>query len=155
MLLLPSFAYFSWTSHRHRLFSPYFEMACIYVWLLLQRNDARIIVGTFYEAQARHVFCQVNNNKTILRKSELNSQKQSRRVIFENAFSLAAFFWKHCVEIYNFRVLNQNQSSYSVQSQQTTQWTNQNSKSMFDTWHVRHVRASHDCFSLPLNLIEQ
>lgn len=24
-----------------------------------QRNDARIIVGTFYEAKARHVFCQV------------------------------------------------------------------------------------------------
>ncbi|CAH3039067.1 unnamed protein product [Porites lobata] len=24
----------------------------------LERNDARIIVGTFYEAQARHVFCQ-------------------------------------------------------------------------------------------------
>lgn len=30
-----------------------------YFWSFYQRNDARIIVGTFYEAKARHVFCQV------------------------------------------------------------------------------------------------
>ena len=30
-----------------------------------QKNDARIIVGMFYEDQARRVFCEVNNSACI------------------------------------------------------------------------------------------
>ena len=47
---------------------------------ILQRNDARIIVGTFYEALARQVFCQVKESILATYVNELSLMEKFSRV---------------------------------------------------------------------------